>query len=328
MAHHYNAVHQVDGQVGEIVKALRDDGLLDNTIILVLPDHGDGLPRAKRDLYDAGIHLPLIVWWPEKYRPAGVTPGMIDGRMISYVDIAPTLLAVAGVSVPAFMQGQDLRTSHQQYVFAAKDRFDEVMTRQRAVRDARFKYIRNWLPDQADGYHLEYRDNQPMMEEMWRLLAEGKLNDTQKQWFEPVGREQLFDTETDPYELHNLADDPAHAEDMQRLRGVMDEWLAKAGDMSNMPEPKMAELFWPGGKQPGTVAPAISVADGQATVTDTEAGASIGYRVNGGPWRLYTSPIPIQPGDKVEAKAIRYGCKESDAIATRLTTAPVRIGGG
>src|SRR6185437_63761 len=86
MAHHYNAVHQVDGQVGEIVKALRDDGLLDNTIILVLPDHGDGLPRAKRDLYDAGIHLPLIVWWPEKYRPAGVTPGMIDGRMISYVD--------------------------------------------------------------------------------------------------------------------------------------------------------------------------------------------------------------------------------------------------
>ena len=108
----------------------------------------------------------------------------------------------------------------------------------------------------------------------------------------------------------------------------MDEWLAKVGDMSNMPEPKMAERFWPGGKQPVTVAPAIAVADSQASVTDSEAGASIGYRVNGGAWRLYVSPVPIEPGDKVEAKAVRYGCKESDVVSARYTTAPVRIGGG
>ena len=318
MARHYNAIHQVDEQVGEIVKALGDDGLLDNTIILVLPDHGDGLPHAKRDLYDAGIHLPLIVRWPEKYRPAGIVPGSVDDRLVSYVDIAPTLLALAGQPVPSIMQGQDFRTSSRQYVFAAKDRFDEVMTRQRAVRDARFKYIRNWFPDQPDGYHLKYRDNQPMMQEMWKLLAEGKLNDIQKQWFEPTGREQLFDTEKDPYELHNLVDDSAYAGDLERLRGAMDDWLAKVGDMSSMPEPKMAQLFWPGGKQPETVAPVIAVADGKVMVTDTEAGASIGYRLNGGPWRLYTGPIPFQHGDQIEAKAVRYGCRESDAISARL----------
>jgi len=318
MARHYNAIHQVDGQVGEIVKALKDDGLLDNTIILVLPDHGDGLPRAKRDLYEAGIHLPLIVRWPEKYRPAGATPGSVDDRLVSYVDIAPTLLGIANVPVPSFMQGQDFRTSHRQYVFEAKDRFDEVMTRQRAVRDARFKYIRNWFPDQPDGYHLKYRDNQPMMQEMWRLLAEGKLNDVQKQWFEPVGKEQLFDTAKDPYEFHNLVDDPAYTADLERLRGAMDSWLAKVGDTSNIPESELKERFWPGGKQPDTVAPVIAVVDGQATVTDTEAGASIGYRLNGGSWRLYTNPIPLNPGDKIEAKAVRYGCKESDTVSARL----------
>src|SRR5262249_42323106 len=137
IARHYNNIHEVDAQVGGIVQALRDDGLLDNTIILVLPDHGDGLPRAKRDLYDAGIHLPLIVRWPEKYRPAGVVRGSVDDRLVSYLDVAPTLLAVAGLAVPSVMQGQDFRTSSRQYVFAAKDRFDEVMTRQRAVRDTR-----------------------------------------------------------------------------------------------------------------------------------------------------------------------------------------------
>lgn len=108
----------------------------------------------------------------------------------------------------------------------------------------------------------------------------------------------------------------------------MDDWLAKVVDMSNIPEPKMAQLFWPGGKQPETVAPTIAVVDSRATVTDVEAGASIGYRINGGPWRLYTSPVPLNPGDKVEAKAVRYGCKESDTVSMRYTTAPVRIGGG
>jgi arylsulfatase A-like enzyme len=318
MARHYNSIHYIDSQVGEIVKALKDDGLLDSTVILVLPDHGDGLPRAKRDLYDAGIHLPLIIRWPEKYRPAGAMPGTVDDRMISYVDIAPTLLAVAGVPVPPFMQGQDFRNANQQYVFAAKDRFDEMMTRQRAVRDARFEYIRNWFPDQPDGYHLKYRDNQGMMQEMWKLLAEGKLNDIQKQWFEPAGKEQLFDTQKDPDELHNLVDDRAYADDLQRLRAAMDAWLAKVGDMSDIPEPQMAQLFWPGGKQPDTVAPTIAIADGQATLADAEAGASIGYRTNGGPWRLYVSPIPMQPNDTVEAKAIRYGCKESNTISASL----------
>jgi arylsulfatase A-like enzyme len=318
IAKHYNNIHTVDGQIAEIIQALKDDGLLDKTIVLVLPDHGDGLPRAKRDLYDAGIHLPLIVRWPEKYRPAGVTPGSVDDRMVSYVDIAPTLLSMAGIAVPSFVQGQDFRTSNRQYIFAAKDRFDEVMTRQRAVRDARFKYIRNWFPNQPDGYHLAYRDIQESMREMWQLLAEGKLNAVQKQWFEPVGKEQLFDTANDPYELHNLADDPAYGDDLQRLRSAMDAWLAKAGDMSDIPEPEMALRFWPGGKQPDTVAPTVTIANGRVTVTDAEAGASIGYRINGGPWRLYTMPVPVRQGDKVEAKAIRYGCRESETVSARL----------
>lgn len=318
LARVYNNLHDVDRQIGEIVKQLRQDGLDRNTIVLVLPDHGDGLPRAKRDLYDAGIHLPLVVYWPEQLRPAQLSSGMEDGRLVSYVDIAPSLLAMAGVDVPSYMLGGDLPTVDNRYVFAAKDRFDEVTTRQRAVRDTRFKYIRNWLPDQADGYHLEFRDNQETMREMWGLLAEGKLNATQRAWFEPVGREQLFDTRSDPYELVNLVDDPRYKDDLERLRAALDDWLASIGDSSDIPEAQLAEKFWPGGKQPETSAPTVESSGAGIVLAVATPGASIGYRFDGGRWQLYTAPLPSRAGATIEAKAVRYGWKESDVVRRKM----------
>jgi arylsulfatase A-like enzyme len=313
----YNNLYQVDQQIGEILRRLQWDGLAENTIVLVLPDHGDGLPRAKRELYDAGIHLPLIVRWPEKFRPSNLAPGSVDKRLISYLDIAPSLLKMAGVDVPDYMHGGDLLTVDHQYVFAAKDRFDEVTTRQRAVRDIRFKYIRNWFPDQPDGYHLKFRDNQETMREMWRLLGEGKLNAVQRAWFEPVGREQLFDTLNDPYELHNLADDPNYASDLERLRAALSTWLAEVGDNSDIAEPQLAEKFWPRGRQPQTLPPRFESTAGRLALINATPGASIGYRLDGGSWQLYTQPLSVQPSSEVESKAVRYGWKESELVKQR-----------
>lgn len=318
LARVYNNLHQVDEQVGEILRQLRQDGLDDNTIVLVLPDHGDGLPRAKRDLYDAGIHLPLVVYWPEQFRPSNLPPDTRDERLVSYVDIAPSLLNMAGVAVPSYMRGGNLPTVDNHYVFATKDRFDEMTTRQRAVRDIRFKYIRNWLPEQPNGYHLKFRDNQESMREMWGLLQDGKLNAAQRAWFEPVGREQLFDTQNDPYELVNRVGDPNYAADLERLRNALTQWLAAVGDSSEIPEVQLAEEFWPGGKQPRTPVPHFEISEDKIALTATTPGASIGYRVDGGPWLLYTEPLTPKRGATLEAKAVRYGWKESGSIRQRM----------
>lgn len=331
LARHYANVALMDARVGEILEQLDASGEAERTIVVWTTDHGDGLPRAKRELYDSGIRVPLIVRWPEALRPPGAAPGRVDERLVSFVDLAPTILAMAGLETPDWMDGRVFagRTAAppREFVFAARDRIDTVADRGRAVRDARFKYIRNERRDAPAAHRSDFRENLEMMAELRRLFEAGRLDPVQSAWFEtPRPGEELFDTRADPDEVVNLARDPAHAATKARLRAALDAWLASQGDAEATPEAELAARFWPDGVQPTTATPSLAFSPGegdaaQATLACPTEGASIGYRVDGdgGPsdWRLYTGPFTVPTGARVEAKAVRYGWEESRVAAAR-----------
>lgn len=318
IARQYDNVQLMDAWVGERIDELRREGVLDNTIVIWSTDHGDGLPRAKRSLYDSGLQVPMIVRFPD-----GRMAGKADDRMISFVDLAPTILALAGVTPPAHLQGinalgpDGLKQDHS---FAERDRLDEWLDLSRAVRTRDFKYIRNEYPDAPFYLKLAYRENLPMMAEMRRLFEAGKLSPLQASYFRtPRPAEELYDLRSDPDEIRNLADDPAFAAVKVQLAGVLSKWRKQIGDLGKLPEDAMMKTAWGGDVQPGTAPPAfrISTTNGarMITIEDGTPHASIGYRFQGETrWRLYVAPFAAPPGKGVEAKAIRYGFKESDVI--------------
>jgi N-sulfoglucosamine sulfohydrolase len=321
IARHYNNIALMDRQVAEVLDRLERDGLADNTIVIWTTDHGDGLPRAKREVFDSGIKVPMIIRWPTRYRPAHLKPGQVDQRMISFVDLAPTVLALAGVEAPDYLPGQDFldpSAPPRQYVFASRDRMDAVTDRQRAVRDQRYKYIRSWYPEQPGGHRLAYRDNMSMMQTLWQMLEDGQLNSHQRRWFEPPGKEQLYDIQADPFELNNLAESPEHRPTLNRMRAALAEWQRHNRDWSEQSEAAMFAAFWPKGEQPITASPSFHGRAPQLTIQSETPGASLGYRQNGGDWQLYRGPIKVVPGDEIEARAIRYGWRESDVARLQI----------
>lgn len=319
IARHYDNIHQMDAQVGAWMQRLRDEKLLEETIVVFATDHGDGLPRAKRELYDSGIRVPMIIRWPKRLRPTGMEPGGEDLRLVSFVDFAPTFLRWAGAQVPTHLHGQDfIAGPKREYVFASRDRIDEVPDRQRAVRDGRYKLIRSDAPNQPGGHSLGFRDNIEMMRELHMLHAAGDLNPEQRAWFEPPGEERLFDLERDPHELVDRAGDPAYAAPLARLRAALDARLAEIGDWSEEPEAVMKERMSPNGEIKQTATPTIQVKEGRATLRSATHGASIGFRLEGSEWQLYSGPVPVSPGQRLEAKAVRYGWEESALASTRV----------
>ncbi len=321
IARHYNNIALMDGQVKAILDRLERDGLAETTIVIWTSDHGDGLPRAKREVFDSGIKVPMIIRWPARYRPAHLKPGQVDEQLISFVDLSPTILAMAGVKAPEYLTGQNYLDSSvppRQYVFASRDRMDTVMDRQRAVRDSRYKYIRSWYPEQPGGHRLPYRDNMTMMQTLWQMLEADQLNAQQRRWFEAPGKEQLYDIQADPFELNNLADSPEHRPALNRMRAAMAEWQKQNRDWSEQSEAAMVAAFWPDGEQPVTATPVFGAQAPELTIQSETPGASLGYRKNGGDWQLYSGPIKVMPGDKIEARAIRYGWRESGVASLQI----------
>jgi N-sulfoglucosamine sulfohydrolase len=312
IARHYNNVITMDRKVGEILERLEADGLADETIVIWTTDHGDALPRAKRELYDSGLLVPMIIHWPEKYRPSQALPGTTEDRLVSFVDLAPTLLSMAGVDIPDNIQGQafsgSAETPPRDYVFAARDRIGPVPDMQRAVRDRQYKYIYSHNT-QAGGFRLAYRDMMLGMQDLWHSLAGGELDDVQMQWFSERPKEMLFDTVADPSEINNLAENPDYRQELERMRTALASHESNVYDYSaEMSEIEMAESFWPGGQQPTTASPTFNLDDvGNVVMTSNTNGASIGYRLNEASWLLYTHPILLESGEKLQAKAVRYG---------------------
>jgi uncharacterized sulfatase len=236
LANYYDLVTAVDYEVGDVLAALEKAGIADNTVIILTGDHGRGLPRSKRWVYNQGIHVPLIVRWPGK-----VKPGTVREDLVCFLDFAPTTLALAGAEIPKEMQGQVIlgpRTApERKYVFAARDRMDETYDRIRSVRDKHFQYIRNFHPELPYAQRIAYMEEMPTMKVWRRLNEEGKLNAVQKQFFAPIkAPEELYDVEADPDEVDNLAGRPEYQDKLKELRASLDRWLVETNDLGAIPE--------------------------------------------------------------------------------------------
>ncbi|MDX2035554.1 MAG: sulfatase [Isosphaeraceae bacterium] len=236
LASYYDLVSVVDGEVGKVLELLDRLGLREKTVVIFTGDHGRGLPRSKRWIYEQGTHVPLIVRWP-----GTIAPGEVSPDLVSFIDFAPTTLSIAGAPIPERFQGQVVFGPHaappRKYVYAARDRMDEAEDRIRGVRDARFRYIRNYHPELPYAQRIAYMEEMPTMR-VWRELhAAGKLTPAQELFFAPQKpNEELYDVENDPDEVRNLANDPRHAAKLEELRKAMDAWQAKFGDLGAVPE--------------------------------------------------------------------------------------------
>ena len=348
LARVYDNIADMDGQVGAILRQLEEDGLAENTIVFYWSDHGDGIPRSKRSLYDSGLHVPLMIRWPKALAPPGVAAGSVRDELVSFIDLAPTVLAATGVEIPAHMQGRVLvgprAGAPPEYVFAARDRMDIEYDMMRSARDGRFLYIRNVQPELPYAGHIIYRNQSDIMQEWLRLQAEGGLTGDRAAWMRTSRpAEELFDTVADPHQIRNLAADPAHRATLDRMRQAVVAWMTRINDQGLVNEPEMIQRMWPGGVQPETAQPYIlprrtTAAPARQASMALDApievviyvptqGASIGYTTDTGStptWRLYTGPIRVDRPMTLRAKAIRYGYKESAETQTVFTMGPGR----
>ena len=342
LARMYDNIADMDSQVGEILKQLDDDGLTGNTIVLYWSDHGDGVPRAKRSLYDSGLHVPLLIRWP-KGAGSTLTPGSVSSELVSFVDLAPTVLALAGVQIPAHLPGRVLvgprASAAPAFVFAARDRMDTEYDMMRSARDERFLYIRNFSPELPYAGHITYRNQSAIMQEWFRLQAEGKLTGPAALWMRTSRpAEELYDTRADPYQIRDLSAEPKYRATLERMRQAVTDWMTRSADQGLVNEPEMIQRMWPGGVQPETAQPYIlsrrdtEVQARRETMTIESPmevviyvptqGASIGYTTDEGAnprWKLYTGPIRVAAPMTLRAKAIRYGYKESAETKTTFT---------
>jgi arylsulfatase A-like enzyme len=235
-ARYYDLIALIDLQVGDVLRELEADGLLDETIIFFFSDHGHGLPRYKRWLYHTGLHVPLIVRVPEKYRTlAGTRPGEKRNEIVSFVDLAPTVLNLTGVSVPPHMQGRPVlgpnRAPEREYMVATRDRADDVYEVSRAVLDNQYIYIRHYLPH--DPYIQSsdiFSERKAGFRELHRARAEGLLPPAGEAMYGPKGVEELYDLTNDPHELKNLAGSSEQSAVMERMRLRLRNWILETKD--------------------------------------------------------------------------------------------------
>lgn len=322
LARFYDNIRLMDQQVGALLDRLEAEGRFEDSIIIFTTDHGDGLPRHKRTIFDSGTRVPLIVRFPD-----GSGAGTVRKDLVSFIDLAPTILSWAKVDVPATVQGRNLfGDPAPDQIFMAGDRFDEVPQRFRGVREERWHYIR-YFSDTAVIPSLRFQNVNPIMREMRRLHGEGALTPLQRSYLEgPAPREYLFDTLADPDEVENLAHDPRWAEVRQRLALRLSEWIEGSGDLGREPERDLLARIWPTGAQPRT-APVTACLESAGTVnlaTQTP-GASIGYGGSNGQAKLYVKPV--RANAPFQARAVRYGYLASQSVSIDPANLPNCIGG-
>jgi uncharacterized sulfatase len=226
----YDCITVMDQRIQKLLDELQEDGLADNTIVIFWADHGRGLPRGKRWLYDSGLRVPLIVRWP-----GHIKPGSIRDDMVTLMDLGPTMISLAGGKVPPQMQGRVFlgpdRQPEPKYVFATRDRMDETPDMMRSVRDHQFKYIRNYHPELPYAQPIKYMDAAPIMQEWRRMNREGKLKGPDALFFAPTKPpEELYDVQADPEEVHNLASEAQYQPILKRMRQALDEWEIRTHD--------------------------------------------------------------------------------------------------
>ncbi|HXG09359.1 MAG TPA: sulfatase-like hydrolase/transferase [Gemmataceae bacterium] len=246
-AQYYDKVSEADADAGRRLRELEEAGLAEDTIVFYFADHGSGMPRCKRWPYNSGLQVPLVVYIPDKWRHLATkdyTPGGKSDRLVSFVDFGPTVLSLAGIRPPEWMQGHaflgKFAAPPQPFIFGFRGRMDERYDLVRSVTDGRYVYVRNYLPHLIYGQYLDYMFQTPTTRVWKRLHDEGKLNAVQDRFWNPKPPEELYDLRNDPDEVNNLADSPAHQEILKRLRQVQQDLARRIRDVGFLPE---GELF-------------------------------------------------------------------------------------
>ncbi|MBC2595917.1 sulfatase-like hydrolase/transferase [Ruficoccus amylovorans] len=248
-AKYYDAVERMDDQVGQVLKKLEESGMADDTIVIYNSDHGGVMPRSKRFLYESGLHCPLVIRIPEKYKslwPADA-PGSPVERLVSFIDMPKTWLSLAGADIPPVMQGRVFlgpgEEQPREYHFAYRGRMGERIDNTRAVTDGRYLYIKNYMPAVPNGQHLDY---------LWRMVATrawedyflaGKADSVTGRFFRPKGdAEELYDLQSDPDNIHNLIGNGACVGEAERMRQALRQWQLDIHDTGLLPESEMVRL--------------------------------------------------------------------------------------
>jgi len=345
-ARYYDLITRMDKQVEAILKELADDGLAENTVVFFWGDHGRGLPRAKRWLYDSGLRVPLLVRYPGK-----VAPGTVRDDLVSLMDLGPTVLSLTDIPTPKHMQGQAFLGKYQAkkprtYIFGHRDRMDETYDLIRSVNDKRFKYIRNYQSGKPYAQFIGYAEEMPTLQEMRRLNKEestakgagkipNQLTPAQRLFFQPEKpTEELYDLQNDPHEINNLAGEKRFEGERKRLRGALEKWVKETKDLGFTPEQQLIDQWRPNGVSPVTAEPKVSVSETGTgyviTLTCPTEGASIAYTLEpiGKPdekWQLYSAPLSVSNEELARAgklllrvKAVRIGYTDSDEIDVSL----------
>ena len=245
-AQYYDSVSEADADAGVRLKELADAGLNDETIVFYYADHGSGMPRSKRWPYNSGLQVPLVVYIPDKFRelrPPDYKAGGASDRLVSFVDFAPTLLSLAGVQPPGWMQGYAFLgkfiAPEQPFLFGFRGRMDGRYDCVRSVTDGRFVYIRNFRPDKIYGQHLSYMWQTPTTRVWEQMFKDGKLNEVQSAFWKTKPAEELYDLPSDRDEDHNLAAAPEQRATLEKLRGALREHELRIRDVGLLPEGEM-----------------------------------------------------------------------------------------
>lgn len=243
-AQYYDKVSEADADAGRHLEELAAAGLADDTIVVYYGDHGSGMPRSKRWPCNSGLHVPLVVYFPPKWQhlaPREYQPGGQSDRLVSFVDLAPTVLSIAGIKPPEWMQGHAFAGPYQseppQYLYGERGRMDERMDLVRSMTDGRYLYLRNFFPHVSQAQRVTYQFQTPTTRLWHQWFVDGRTNDAQSTfWRVPKAVEELYDLERDADEVHNLADSPEHQGILQQFRAAQREHLARVRDICFLPE--------------------------------------------------------------------------------------------
>lgn len=325
MARNYSNIELMDKEVGKLIAMLKKSGEFDNTIIIFFSDHGGPLPRGKRLIYDSGLHAPFMIRYPDQKRVQH------NERMISYIDIAPTILSLAGVPVPAHIQGKAFagsqETKPREYIYGSADRFDECYDRVRCIRDKEFMLVKNYNTNLPRYMDVAYRKQIPMMREMLRLRDAGQLNKTQMLWFEPTKPQiEFYNVKDDPEQVHDLANNPTYKAKIKSMLRQLEKWQADVKDMGAIPEAKLVETFWPDNQQPVTARPTVRSKGNIVLAQCSTKGADIVYRFSDSAdeiteldhWLVYNKQIQTQKGKYLHIRATRIGFRDSEAAIIKF----------